>query len=671
MWLLPLFLLAATPETAPQNPAPATAQAPLSPSLDQILLPEIKLDKVSLAAALQVWRDAVLKAESKKAPLALLLPSVETPQQSLVLPAGKAADGLADLLQAYACECRIRGELITVATSGSAFADDGPWIPAAYHYPRMLDNEEITQDQILAFCHRQHIGLSAGSVLSYQDSILSCLLQEEDLRRLQEQMNSTLAAPRQIRLDSLWLRIPGSQPEKALSLAAALAKPGVEILSRQSLLLENQKRGATGCGAVLVPAEGDSPEELQDVFTATPNLDADDDNLMLEFKHSLGWPGKDGKIIRYCDEQQLNLRGSETRLTLQEAEADGQHLRLHFLISHAEEARNPPSRILPPLSDLKVLGIDDKLAARLNLGCSDESDLVTALQHWAMREKIELHWGGKAPDAFSGAYRSLGSIPAAALLRELCFRSQIQARWLNQRLELSWPPSQRHYSVRRGFATQVKQSDDQSLADFLLAHLPAGFEVDYDRIGRQLKTSAPTPQLDGLLRLICEERNATPSITCQVDIVEAPVAELMKLEATQSKLRAAELFTAVTRLPGCRSLRQLSSDFLNGSTKSIEPETAKVEAKAAARTALGWLIEITPMVEPNESSVQLECRIYENAPPRQTHIEATCQGRLGDTLLLGRSSVPATAPGQASTSERLVFLRLLAAPRKPVLEELP
>ena len=110
----------------------------------------------------------------------------------------------------------------------------------------------------------------------------------------------------------------------------------------------------------------------------------------------------------------------------------------------------------------------------------------------------------------------------------------------------------------------------------------------------------------------------------------------------------------------------------------------------------GWTVEFTPMFDPDGSTVKCEVRISEFEPLgkqklqlqaqvgskpvqrfevevpilRDHKLETKIRARFGQSVLIGRSSVPSEKPGQAATRERLFFLRFDPTPRKPLIEAL-
>jgi hypothetical protein len=201
-----------------------------------------------------------------------------------------------------------------------------------------------------------------------------------------------------------------------------------------------------------------------------------------------------------------------------------------------------------------------------------------------------------------------------------------------------------------------------------------------------------------------------------VEVMEIPASELARLSSSSSS--DAELLAALKSAASAKTLRSLEGAMLSGSTGIFLADISQVlpqnwkkpvlmdpgsgaflapQPVPGDRTKLGWQLEFTSMIDPDGQTVETEIKISEtalvgqeklklqaqvgNKPVqsfpievpvlRQHRLETKVESRFGQTILIGRSSVPAEKPGEIASRERLFFLRLEPQRQKPKHEALP
>ena len=472
----------------------------------------------------------------------------------------------------------------------------------------------------------------------------------------------------------------------------------------------------------------------QDVLTLTPTIDPDGKTIDLEIRHRIAWTLPKEIQTQFSTENKMKVQAGETRIVSQELESDGKHWRIHLVKTEVLAEPFKPTSVMDPMSNHQLLHADAAVLEKLQhpAFAGGAGQLETAWRDWAAKENLIVKESG---DATSLPFRACGPLSAAVILQELSFRSQMQAAWQDGKLEMRWPQKTKKYRLAErnlyGMSLCVGETDapsdqtlsaseeyDLALNRALISHLwklekpLRGFEAQDFSVNFGAAHAEPYFRL--YAQSLLNQENGD-GLVC-FDILETTSAELNRLQA--DKLSDEALLQNLKSSNANKILRHVEGAMVSGNTVLFDSNsslllptqwTEPVLMDAASgsflapqavyrdTTSMGWTIEYTPQINPDGSTVDCEVRLREHAlsgqqkhqlqaqvgnkpvqsfgveVPNVRHhdLETKIRARFGQSLLIGRSSVPSEKPGQAMTRERLFFLRFDPTPRKPLIETLP
>ncbi len=757
---------AKTPRVAPVAPhaksvakaeIPRPVQLPtLCDKLASTELPSIKIEAMKIGAAITLWREALIKVDPSFAQLGFFLPEDDA-AISLELPAGKAEISLAALLKAYACDSRKGERHVNVQKEGSAFAEDGAWIAAMYEVPagfldlvtqwekskKKRDEKESANHEIVCPGVGKS-GSAPGSQISFIQSSnqLVTVFQEKDHAEIEKIIADLTPKPLNIRIESVCLRSPRKlRAEGGLDLSQLLVDPTVEVLSHQQIdgqsgqtLLLNVSRvpRARLSEKTIAPlndeaTKSSSPSQFywaesleaseagqcHDELIVTPTLYPDGKTISVAISQKLSWSKADAtrSELKMSTQNYLNSSSGDTRILLQETEPDGKHWRIHLVRSSVIKCCLPSYASLtkrqPPVTDLKVQNADAALLQKLSHTAysGGAGILEKALMVWAAKEGLQLKKIGEAsPEAH---FRSCGPLTASDLLRELSFRSNMQAMAKDGVVELRWPQKMKKYKLdssvylvlkQEGFLQECKVVSEYFDGQTWVIEVEQAGVYDFNQLVEKYQSLLPLSENIHFDAFDLESRELQRLSSDHPD--EAELLQRLKASKTVQKIRQVEglILFGGTSIFATSSSQQMpenwqapvpldaaSGTFLapQASFGECTPIGCSVECIAQMEPVwpvVDFSVKVSDTVVIGHQKVQVQAQLgnkpVQNFPVevpilRHQSIETKVFCRVGEVKLFARSTLPSDQAGQAATRERLFFVRIDATPQKPVIEELP